>query len=214
MASAKSYGPHKVLSKCISDIEVLKLATTEAVNILYCDPPWSSGVSKMFATMNRKANEGVSPDPLSFDVILSRLMKFSQSVDGYVMIEMGKEHHHALLEIMRSQPHLKNVELHEVEWPSGRKQLKAWVVIASTGSYPKYEYPIQNINGDWKMTSELLANAAQNLALPSDQITVFDPCCGLGITAKSALQHGLRFVGNEFNPARLEKTIKILRAAL
>lgn len=40
--------------------------------------------------------------------------------------------------------------------------------------------------------------------------TILDPCCGLGYTARFAVEHGLTFFGNELNLKRLEKTIERL----
>jgi hypothetical protein len=41
--------------------------------------------------------------------------------------------------------------------------------------------------------------------------TITDPCCGLGYTARYAVEHGMAFYGNELNAKRLEKTIEKLR---
>jgi len=38
-----------------------------------------------------------------------------------------------------------------------------------------------------------------------------DLCCGMGYTAQACVDNGLSFVGNEFNMARLQKTINRLR---
>ena len=43
---------------------------------------------------------------------------------------------------------------------------------------------------------------------------VLDPCCGLGNSARIAVEHGMTFFGNELNAARLAKTEKILRRAV
>ena len=41
-------------------------------------------------------------------------------------------------------------------------------------------------------------------------ITITDPCCGLGYSARYAIEHGMAFYGNELNQGRLDKTIEKL----
>ena len=43
--------------------------------------------------------------------------------------------------------------------------------------------------------------------------TVLDPCCGMGYTAKFALENNLIFRGNEINGKRLQCTIDKLEKA-
>ncbi len=57
-------------------------------------------------------------------------------------------------------------------------------------------------------TVKLVAAAIAPWAEP-DAILV-DPCCGLGLMAKAAKKHKMRFFGNELNAARMARTQTVL----
>lgn len=203
MNSILLLGPHRVSHASIESPVVDELLTGDRVRILYSDPPWGDGNMRYWATMNSKMN-GQSFEPLTYERLLARLRELIERyVDGYVFLETGMKWIDQV-EAMMHDAGCRMLNRTQLEYKSGAKTLPCMLVagskIAGIGP-PKLAGPTMGAG-----VSRWMVAAA---AAPGE--IVFDPCCGMGYSARAAVAAGMRFRGNEFNEKRLAKTTQFLR---
>lgn len=193
----KRYGPHAVTNRSIDHPEVDDLAALTPVSILYSDPPWGDGNLRYWATMNEKMT-GQRVAPLTYDALLTRLFGLVDAhVDGYVLLETGIRWEAQLADSLAERYH--HVRTFRLRYRSGSKVLPSSLVVAGTTAAHRYAGdPTDRIGYD-----AVLA-ALQPIARAG--ATILDPCCGLGYTARAAIDLNLVFRGNELNAKRLRET--------
>lgn len=200
----KFIGPHAVNCACIMDPSVVELASAQGkVKVLYSDPPWGDGNLKYWVTLkNRQNPESLPQDSkatLSYDQLLSRIDELIRYVDGYVFIETGERWRESLKQHFRDIG-LYNVVDFDLEY-NHPKTIVNPVIYGGTAPQYSFNFTPTHKKNDHIAVREILQQVV------SEGDLVFDPCCGMGFTAQAAKDLKCRFVGNEFNPSRLKKTI-------
>lgn len=198
----KQIGPHRVTALDILDAGVDELFSDgRKAAILYCDPPWGDQHVKFFATQARK-DTGRPFRPISYEALIARLFDLViRHVSGHVFIEIGLRWE----DDMRARMHrigLRNIERAGVVY--GHKRHDNALLF---GSFANGRAALSRVEG---MSGATVAREAVAPLAERGGI-LFDPCCGLGLSAVAALRNGMEFRGNELNPVRLEKTIVKLR---
>jgi len=200
----KTIGNHKVTCASLDDQIVDQMIGGDKVDIFYCDPPWGDGASKMFATMNKKAT-GKEFVPLSYAKIMSRMVGLINSyVDGHVFIETGLKWEAETVEALSGSVH--KIRVYRVLYNSGRKMNESVLIHGVTNpSIVEMQFDPSGMTGGVAVPTKCIESVATKGGI------VLDPCCGMGFTAKAAVHNQMRFFGNEFNSARLQKTIDFLQ---
>ena len=196
-------GKHRVTQGSMTGPQVETLFNErDRVHILYSDLPWGDSMLKQFATSTFKAT-GVRPAQPTYAELLKRLHDLIKTyVSGHVFIEtsvkLGAETADAIAPALGG-----NVQVIPTKYGP---DLSAVLLYGTRpGVFPK-GFSVDGLKG-LPMVKACLAPFVIPDAL------VFDPCCGAGYTAKASAFHGMRFRGNELNPARLKKTMEFLRSA-
>jgi len=200
-------GPHRVQHGNVMD-GIDALMDGKKADLVYTDPPWGQGLVRYWQTKNKK-DTGAEPPDLHHADLLNKLFSIAAEISkGTVIVEYGMKWRDeiALTGLKHGLKHRGCVMAH---YRSGSKIRPCDIHLFSDhddcvltpafaeGMEGLCDYPVV----DW---------CFQNFA-PKEGIVV-DPMCGLGSTAKAALDYGLTFYGNEFNSKRLEKTIAMLEA--
>jgi hypothetical protein len=161
----------------------------ELADIVYSDPPWGQGNLTYWRTHN---GEPSTTDWRGF------LERFCSTVVRHarpgapLFVEMGLRWVDELAAVMASH---------------GRTETARWTCVYGRPARPNilwYSGPPVDLDvsglGGPPMTTKALSSVARPDAI------VLDPCCGKGMTARVALQLGMRFRGNELNHKRLTVT--------
>lgn len=202
----REIGLHKITNASIEDTIVDQMLMGERARILYSDPPWGTGSLKYWATLNKKTT-GREFQPLTYDKLLDRIKDLSiKYVDGHVFIEVGIKWESEVTQHMAG--YLTNIQSFVLLYRSGIKVLPCILLYGSTN--PKYKFNTQI----YDPTNQTGAAVAKNCigAVAEEGAIVLDPCCGMGYTARATVENKMRFRGNEFNSARLQKTINFLES--
>ncbi len=194
-------GKHRITNSDVrSNQDIEQLFGDDQVDLFYCDPPWGTALMKRFDTMREKAT-GVKP---SGDYDLTRLLvkifqyaKKHTKQDGWIVIEYGKKWD-GLIKDIASDTGLIFCERVECKYPSGTN----------------YEYLFRkddlvrlDITSLETLSGYPVVRAMFNLLGVKEGQTAVDLCCGMGYTARACIENNMRFFGNEYNAARLGKTI-------
>jgi hypothetical protein len=170
----------------------------ETVNVMYTDPPWGDGNLKYWATMNRKQT-GAEFTPISYDHLIACIDRLIKRVDGYVFIETGQRWRQKLITHFEDIG-LFNVTAFDLEYNHPNTIVNPCIFGGTAPQY-KFTHNVQWRRNDARAVTEIIGAVARSGDV------VLDPCCGMGFTAQACVNLGLSFRGNEFNAARLEKTI-------
>ena len=202
---------HRVLHGNVMD-GIADLMGDDKAAIMYCDPPWGPGNLKYWATINRKMT-GLEVEQPPLEEFLSAIFNIAtQYVEHYLLIEYGLRWSDELI-ITGEAAGFEHLELIPVHYRTGKDKrplhLHLFGVNGATHPGSKYKGAVQNTHG-YETVQRAIGGLA-SLSQLGPGLIVLDPCCGMGYTARAALEFRLRFRGNEFNEARLQKTIDLLR---
>jgi len=170
------------------------LLLVENVDMVYCDPPWNSGLARQF---RQKADR--DKGYIDFVAFLKRLVMTVRDVHGPVYIEMGEQHIDDLERIVTG---------------NGGDVVKVWDVTYYNTKPSKLllarfrrhvpSTPPRDFTGmDDEDTPLACIRAEVERARAGPEFRVFDPCMGTGLTGWSAHEAGVRSVGVELHPRRL-----------
>lgn len=191
------FGPHAVTLGSVTGPQVDDLVD-RPVDILYSDPPWGDSYMKMFATHTQKAT-GTRPVQPSYQALCDRYADLIQRyVREWVFIEDGVRAYKPMLDAV--SPHLAAVDVLSMKYGD---DLSAVLIVGRRTPGPLPTLHLEGLKG-LPFVKHVLGTVARPGAV------VLDPCCGAGYTAKAAVFHGMTFLGNELNPARLQKTMDYL----
>lgn len=205
MTEILAIGPHKVSHASIEDPVVDALVGDSRVRVLYVDPPWGDGNMKYWCTLNKK-HTGAEYSPLTFSALLARIIELAKRyVDGYVFIENGPRWEVMIIDGLQ-RAGFYNVGKFDTKY-AGKQKLRCPVMYATTDSR-------LSLKGDFSQLSGAALPREVLKTVGTPQGLVLDPCCGMGYTARAAIDAGMHFRGNEFNAKRLSKTIKILEKSV
>jgi hypothetical protein len=166
----------------------------EKIYMVYTDPPWNSGNARMWRTKAKvDGEEGRKVDWHNFvDRLCEHVLYPSPE---HIFIEMGVKQTDNFIEqaIGNGFPQLRNI----------------WRVFYNY-THPNnllYFSKINEFLGDPAgMKNESMTEYVFEHIAKRGEI-VFDPCIGLGMTARMAHKFGMICYGIELNPMRLQKTI-------
>ena len=188
-----TFGLHKLMCRDIKD----SFTDVGKVDLVYVDPPWEN--LKYWGTLRGY------PQSLNTKQFIARLLELCMTHrTGPVIIEYGVKWAYDLIR--------------QAECVGLTHQATARVYYAKTrlsdihlfDDKPAPDNWIANVGG----TSGIDAVRAAMAPFVHTGAVIFDMCCGTGLNAKVAIEYGCAFIGNDFNPIRLAKTEKLLRANL
>lgn len=195
-------GPHRVNCGDILDPgTMVRLMGQEKADLIYSDPPWGEGNVRFWRTFNGQKDESRSFTWADF------IKAFVETVVTYaggpVFLEMGNKWADEVSAMFAAQGFTEiqrwGITYGPQKWPS------TLLLYAPPGvRVPTVPGPgPTGMNGTKRSRVALEPFAAPGL-------TIFDPCCGMGDTARVAVKTGMHFRGNELNHFRLAETVKVL----
>tara|TARA_R110000744_G_scaffold300441_1_gene409572 strand:+ start:474 stop:1103 length:630 start_codon:yes stop_codon:yes gene_type:complete len=197
-------GKHTVSNEDVQHVDFNKLLEGSKAHILYTDPPWGDGNMKYWCTLNKR-HTGQEIEAMSYKTLIKIIKDMIKNhVDGYVFLETGNKWLDETLEDVKDV--IYNEKVYSLRYKSGSKLLTNPVIVGTTN--PNLVLP--NLDALEGAIDEHSLKIAIPL-LAKEGAILLDPTCGMGNSARSAIQNKMRFVGNEFNSKRLEKTIISLK---
>ena len=197
-------GKHTVSNEDVQHVDFNKLLEGSKAHILYTDPPWGDGNMKYWCTLNKR-HTGQEIEAMSYKTLIKIIKDMIKNhVDGYVFLETGNQWLDETLEDIKDV--IYNQKVYSLRYKSGSKLLTNPVIVGTTN--PNLVLP--NLDALEGAIDEHSLKIAIPL-LAKEGAILLDPTCGMGNSARSAIQNKMRFVGNEFNSKRLEKTIISLK---
>jgi len=177
-------------------------------DITYVDPPWGTGHEKFFHTALLKVDPDTTiPRPVENGFLESFFQALYKHSKNMVFVEYG-ERWHSEVQRNAEEAGFLPVAVIKVYYKASKKLLPYDLHIFSKipVSLPaNYVESVQGKVGGAAVSYTALAPFAVEGGI------LLDACCGQGEFAKTALRLKMRFFGNEFNPARLTKTVQRLR---
>jgi len=196
-------GRHRLLCGDLTTGAVDDLMGEEQADVVYCDPPWGPGALQMFSTMSDPVSTPRLQWPRFVDVLCAEIAHY-RAPHAPVFIEMG------LRWIDDLDASMEN---------AGLPMIRRWDVTYGSRTCPRRStvalYAIRG-NGLHMLHmpdpphGESVTQAILEAAVYPGLI-VFDPCCGLGMTARIAHRLGGSFRGVELVSGRLDRTAEWLR---
>lgn len=199
----KTVGKHKIRCGDIFD-NLDELYGDEKIDVFYSDPPWCN--LEYWQTLNEKmtGTERKKTDLLKFlNRFFDVAIKYTKD-DSPIFVEYGIKYNRQLIEIAQSHGLVHEATI-EVLYGSPKRP-SVVNVFSKNGELElsdTYKDNVYHSSGYKTLLTALFPFA--------DKKTITDPCCGLGYSARYAVEHGMSFYGNELNQARLDKTEQRLR---
>ena len=178
-----------------------------SVDILYVDPPWGVGNLKYWQTLNAKMT-GAEKKPVNYEQFIKRIFSLAKFYcRDLFFLEYGIRWENDCREMGEKYGFYHSGLAHPVY---GNKNMPLHLhIFSKSNTYLSPDY-LQSIHGTKGFQTSLAAT--QQYAVPGG--IVFDPCCGLGYSARLAVQYKMQFRGNELNSMRLKKTADFLRGTI
>lgn len=197
-------GKHIVSNEDVQNVDFNKLLKGSKAHILYTDPPWGDGNMKYWCTLNKR-HTGQEIEAMSYKTLIKIIKDMIKNhVDGYVFLETGNKWLDETLNDVKDV--IYNEKVYNLRYKSGSKLLTNPVIVGTTD--PNLVLPnLDELEG-------AIDEHSLKIAIPllaKEGAILLDPICGMGNSARSAIKNKMRFVGNEFNAKRLEKTINSLK---
>lgn len=189
-------GPHKFSCFDIEKVDVSDVMNIPSeVHMVYSDPPWNAGNARYWRTFSKL--DGEIGNKVDWGMFIDAFCKQVSSVRAFnVFVEQSKKHIDVNIKRMIAN-----------EFPA---YINKWDVFYNT-IHPNvliYFSDFGHFTGDpsgmknTAMTRHVFENIAEAGKI------VFDPCVGLGMTARMAHEFDMICYGNELNPTRLKKTLE------
>lgn len=205
MSEIIKVGSHRVRHGDMFD-DLDELFDGVKADMFYSDPPWGEGHIRYWQTMNQKMN-GAERRDTDLQSFLHRIFEVAMEYtkdDAVLFFEYGCRWHDEFKQMAKEHGliHLCSTEM---LYGSTHRPLIG-MVFDKDGSHvlpDGYQESVYHTSGYNSLVAamEPFVQGAES---------VFDPCCGLGYTARFAVEHGMKFYGNEINRKRLDKTIERL----
>ena len=199
-------GTHKVRKGLIRD-GIDDLMGSEKADLIYTDPPWGEGTMKYWQTLNQK-DTGAEPQDITYESYMNDMFGIiAKYAKGAICIEYGVKWADDLID-RASRFGLKYGATVELLYRTGSKIAPCHLHFFGNQEpitlSPSLLADVYHTRG-----YTTLQKVFNHTAVPGG--IVLDPTCGLGYTAKAAVEFGMKFRGNEMNAKRLQKTIERLR---
>jgi hypothetical protein len=175
----------QILNKSILEI---KPEDIPAVDMTYTDPPWGQGALTYYS------NKAGMPTP-DWHYFLEKLISLVKKTTGFVYIEMGNRWLDDLKFAIESQQG-RILKTWEITYEIKRKA----TLLCATWNPKIQKAPPLNFTGFDDTVTPFMAVASST----KKGNLVFDPCIGLGTTARAALMYGLKIIGFEVNLDRFK----------
>lgn len=205
MSEIIQIGQHRVRHGDVYD-DLGELLQGHKTDLFYSDPPWGEGNLRYWQTMNHKMN-GADRKEVNLVSFLHRVIDVAVTYtndDAIILFEYGCRWHDQF-KAMAEEHGLHHLCSTEMVYGSPARPVMS-LLFDKDGSHkiPEgYQESVYHTTG-YKSLLAAMGPFVQG------RKSVLDPCCGLGYTAKFAVDHGLTFYGNELNRKRLDKTIERL----
>lgn len=198
-------GPHRVRHGDVYD-SLDELLQGEKADLFYSDPPWGEGNLRYWQTMNYKMN-GVERKDVDLVSFLHRVIDVAVTYtkdDAIIFFEYGCRWHDQFKAIAEGHG-LHHICSTEMVYGSPARPVMSLVFDKDGTHVPPvgYQESVYHTTG-YKSLLAVMEPFSEG------KKSILDPCCGLGYTAKFAVDHGLAFFGNELNEKRLDRTIERL----
>lgn len=190
------------------DFQVFQKYIPKNVYLVYSDPPWNKGNHKYWRT-----HAGIStPAELTFEKFTDRVFLITSGFcpEHYFFEHTchGKQNYEWFIE--KSKGKIKNFDKH---WTC---YYGAPVSISDThetrcrrpNKLLHFGKEINNLNPEGLRGSDMTRHVFSFAAKQGEY--VFDCCVGKGMTSRIAYEFGMKCIGIEINPKRLEITVKWL----
>jgi hypothetical protein len=171
------------------------------ISLLYADPPWGAGNAKTFRT-----KAGLNDGPVDFPALVQAIAVIADLAAEWV-IEMGGRQAAQTSAILED---VTGRSIHAYRGGWGRKAVPG-AVQRGEAEYSKMQYLTTSTRAeclDGVCDDYTPPLAIEALTQPGQWVT--DCCTGRGLTPRSALKLGRRFVGSELNPRRMAITLQKL----
>lgn len=164
------------------------------IDLLYADPPWDAGNAKSFRTKAGLTGAEV----VDFPDLLLKVLEVAKLADGDVYLEMGKKNAEELAFMVKAHGGVQ-----VARWPITYYRKNPMVLFQFGFS----SRPPRGLVGtaDGMDDANTPTWAIERSTAPND--VVADCCTGRGLTCRSAVLLGRRFLGTELNPRRLAVAI-------
>jgi len=180
----------------------------DAADIFYSDPPWGQGNLKYWSTINKKMTGQVMEQPPLDDFLNAIFDLAAHYTQDYLCIEYGCRWLDAIQKHATDRGFTPLVVV-DIQYRSGAKMLPLHLHVFSKGGMPLPPGYVASVAGThgYDCIAKAVKPLAEMVKKKSSDPIIMDPCCGMGYTARCALEFGLDFRGNELNEKRLAKTI-------
>lgn len=197
-------GKHRVRNGDIYD-DLDELYAGQKMDIFYSDPPW--GNLEYWQTLNQKMN-GAERKATNVTTFVNRVfdvaIKYTKD-DSPIFVEYGIKWNNHLIAIAESKGlHVEACIEMLYASPKRPMLLNIFSKNGNLNLSEDYKKSVYHTHGYNSLKTAIAPFAGAGK-------TITDPCCGLGYTARYAIDHGMQFYGNELNLKRLEKTMEKLR---
>lgn len=180
--------------------------TDSKVNFIYSDPPWGEGNLKYWQTMNKKMN-GVEPKQVDFPAFLEKFFQICNDAltdDGVVFMEYGPRWK-SDVECTAKVYGFTVRRYYTPQYRAGKGMLPLDLfVFTRTSNTKEYSWPDESVVNNTYGYATLQKVFSTMTTEPN--MILLDPCCGMGYSAKLAISRGMKFIGNELNYKRIQKT--------
>ena len=192
-------GTAKVAPLSIFDVTAQQVGP---VGVIYTDPPWGEGATKLFDTLRQR--QGQKREGAPWEAVIERLVAVSKSVNArLLMVEMGAKWATVTAGMLAAGGYGAHT-IYPITATTGGKVREAALIVAERQRTVGH-LPVANLRGQ-----ELITAALKQTVKAGE--TVWDPFCGFCNTGLVCQKLGIRFIGTEYNQSRLNKGIARLRA--
>jgi DNA modification methylase len=188
-------GNHR-FSCCDIEMVLLKEVLTIPNNIylIYSDPPWNAGNAKMWRTLSKC--DGIRGRLIDWDYFIMQLCIQIKVVNpDHIFLETGCKQTEDIINRLNLLGFPKHRDTWQVFYNSIHPNM-----ISYFSDKPSFKGNPTGMKNE-AMTKYIFKNIAKKNEI------VFDPCIGLGMTARMAYNFDMICYGNDLNPERLEKTM-------
>ena len=172
------------------------------IDFCYTDPPWGNSNLKYWETMNKKMN-GQSTDQIDQLLLENRVVRLiCDNVREYAFIVYGVHQAESLMNIIKEQKEVTDVQYIEKKYKSGNKWLKNCVIAVTLNDSPIENWAYTLADQDGLAGLEVICKLFQYRYR-----SVLDPFVGQGFYLEILHKYGFNVIGNELNQARLDKAV-------
>jgi hypothetical protein len=198
-------GPHRLRHGDLMDGLGGLMKRDERADVVYVDPPWGPAALNYFQTINHQQT-GAQRRAVAHAAFIDKLFgEIQRYAKGLVFVEYGQRWIAQVLEVAREHG-LTHITTANPVYGAQRRPLHLHVFTMGDAVLTAgWQSHVDGTRG-----YQTVRNAVLPVAVPGG--VLLDPCCGLGYSAKVALESGMEFRGNELNRQRLQRTINLIKA--